>query len=161
MKKILIVFCFILTFSLCGCNSVKYNYSKITFSLDTDDDGIVLGDIPNSISLIKNKVEFDNYLLGEQFSDSFSSEFQNENEKYNEDFFSNHDLIAIIYHATSGSIEDIKVKSVKLDDGEVVVTLKKYPTNDMGTGDMGPYFTFYLTTDNLEGTITSISFVVK
>ncbi|MCK9310240.1 MAG: hypothetical protein M0P99_08200 [Candidatus Cloacimonetes bacterium] len=161
MKKILIVFCTILFISLCGCNSVKYDYSEISFSLNTDDDGIVLGDIQNSILLIKTKAEFDNYLLGDQFADSFSSEFQTENEKYDEDFFDNHDLIAIIYHATSGSIEEVKISSVRLDDSEVVVTLKKYPTGDIGTGDMGPYFSFYLTIENLEDTITSASYSVK
>lgn len=161
MKKILIIITVILVLGLSWCNSVGYKYSDISFSLKTDTDGVVIADIPSSIQLITSEEELSSYLSSEYFSDDLSSNFIAENTKCDEEFFNDHDLIAIIYHATSGSIKAVKINSVKIDNNEIVVILKTSTEDDIGTDDMGRYFTFYVVINKLDQAIDLISYQVK
>jgi hypothetical protein len=141
---------------------LNYEYSDVPFSLKTDEEGIILGNIPDDIRLISSVEEFNFYLDLECFDDDFSTDFTDENAKYNSDYFLECDLIAIIYHSTSGTTIDVKIESVKPErDEAIVVTLRTTPGNDVGTADMAGYFTFYVTVKKLDPSLDYISFVVK
>lgn len=161
MKKVFLFFSFVLIFVLSGCSSLVFEYSDVSFSLKTDTEGTVLGDIPNGIRLISSEEAFHEFLASDFFNDEFSTDFLAENTKYDSDFFSEHDLIAIIYHAPSGTITDVNVKSVKMEDQEIFVILQNEPDTEHGTDDMGRYFTFYIVIEKTDQSVKGISFDVK
>ncbi len=66
------------------------------------------------------------------------------NQKFDETYFLNSDLIALIIQATSGMIEGYSLNGIEKDESTYVIDLKSISPTDNVSDDMGRYFCYYL-----------------
>ena len=78
---------------------------------------------------------------------------------YNEEFFNNSSLVLVFLSENSGSISH-KVKSVKINDGVVDLTVKR-KTPEIGTYDMAEWTFFIELTKNEVKTIEEVNLILK
>ena len=150
MKKFNMLYknvCFLsILFSVSSCNGEMLQ--SVPFSLSNE---FCLELKPSLAMLVKSLNEFDSFLKSDDiFKKEFSEEFKKENSKYDEKYFLNNDLIALIVLATSGSIKGYKLKSIEKNNNSYDVYLESITNKRNVTDDMGGYFCYYLSVDKDE-----------
>lgn len=132
--------CFLsILFSASSCNggmlqSVPFSLSK-EFCLELKH---------SLVMLAKSVNEFDSFLKSDDiFKKEFNEEFIKENSKYDEKYFLNNDLIALIVQVTSGSIKGYKLKSIEMNNNSNDVYLESITNKRNVTDDMGGFLLLF------------------
>ena len=103
---------------------------------------------PPRITFIKSSEEFDEFLSDKTiFIDDFEQEFIDVNAKYNDEFFDNNDLIALILQATSRMVKGYKLNEISISDNSWILDISSVAENSSVTSDMGGYFCYYISVD--------------
>lgn len=127
---------------LCGCGG-KIELKEVPFTLNTVSDNFH----PPQITLIKSNEEFGVFLNDESiFDDELSSEFQQENNKYDSIFFESNDLIAIIIQAPSSQITGYHINKITKENQDIIIHIEAEGPDNV-TSDMGKYYTYYFSVE--------------
>lgn len=144
MKKVYSFYSFICillaTIFISACNSVSMlqtvPFNLNTMSVDFD---------PPKATLIKSASELNLFLSDESiFEEELSAEFSDINFQYDENFFVNKDLIALIVQSTSSMVEGYTLKQINKENGYWIVVLDSVSKKNNVTSDMGRYFCYYI-----------------
>lgn len=143
-NKLYKIVCFLsILFQASSCNGRMLQ--SVPFSLSNE---FCMELKPSLAMLVKSVNEFDSFLKNNDiFKKEFNEEFIKENSKYDEKYFLNNDLIALIVQATSGSIKGYKLKSIEKNNNSYDVYLESIANKHNVTDDMGGYFCYYLSVD--------------
>lgn len=127
---------------MCGCSNKVMQ--EVPFSLR---DSMPI-DFKSRADLIKNVEQFNEYLSNKQiFSDPLSEDFTAVNAQYDENYFLQNDLIALIIRASSISYEGYQLKNVYKEAGVWVLEIKPYTKEKYVTSAMGGLFTYYISVE--------------
>lgn len=160
MKKMIyslsFVYILLITIFLSACNNVSI-LETIPFNLNT-----MLDDFdPPQATLLKSLDEFNAFLSDASiFEEEPSLEFQEINAKYDENFFNENDLIALIIYSTSRMIEGYCLKEINKENDFWVITLDSVSSKDNVTADMGRYFCYYIEVKKKE-TISNVKVIIN
>ncbi|MBN2540727.1 MAG: hypothetical protein JXB08_04305 [Bacilli bacterium] len=158
--KALILSIFILfLLILQGCGQIEFSALKVDMPLKEDETSTVDISMGGSAHLIQSIEEFNEFLDSEYLNPDFPQSFIAINNQYDENYFATKDLIAILYLAPSGSITDVTLDEIKIEDGKLNLYLSTTP-NGIGTTDIGSYFTFYVSLDKITEDISCIYLVL-
>lgn len=135
-KKLLALM--ILPFTLNACSNKQMevvpfnlNYSKEMFH-------------PPVVSFFKKLSEFEDFLKDNNiFTSEPTQEFTNINAKYDESYFNNYDLSAVIVQANSGSIYGYSLEGITKEENSWIISIKSLSKGQYETHDMGAYYTYY------------------
>ena len=128
----------ILPFTLNACSNKQMevvpfnlNYSKEMFH-------------PPVVSFFKKLSEFEDFLKDNNiFTSEPTQEFTNINAKYDESYFNNYDLSAVIVQANSGSIYGYSLEGITKEENSWIISIKSLSKGQYETHDMGAYYTYY------------------
>ena len=149
MKKTICIFSFIstllITIFVSACNNVSM-LKTIPFNLNTMSEDFD----PPKATLFKSFAEFNIFLSDTSiFEEELSIEFSEVNAQYDENFFNESNLIALILHSTSSMIEGYYLKQIYKENDFWAIALDSV-SDDNVTTDMGRYFCYYITVEKDE-----------
>lgn len=143
MKKIISV-CMLLTigllcFTSCSGNSML---KPIPFNLNATSEDF---DPPRQ-SLIRNSTEFNEFLSDRSvFVENFEQDFMSKNNEFDEKFFEDNDLIALILQAPTRMIKGYKLNSLTASDGCWILNMSSVSDKSEAHDDvLGRYFCYYI-----------------
>ncbi|MBQ7968549.1 MAG: hypothetical protein IJ292_01870 [Clostridia bacterium] len=143
MKKI-IIWCLLLAiglfcFTSCGGSSML---EPVPFNLKPSSEDF---DPPRQ-SFIRNSTEFNEFLSDRSvFNENFEQDFISKNKEFDDEFFEDNDLIALILQAPTRMIKGHKLNSLTASDGCWVLKMSSVSGKSERHDDvLGPYFCYYI-----------------
>ena len=139
MKKNRAYLLLALSFSLNCCSNNK-PLTKVPFNLNN----LIEEYNPPLITFLKNSQEFNSFLEDESiFTKEPSEKFEEINKKYNNDYFSNKDLAAVITQATSSMIYGYSLNQISKENNYWIISLNELAEKGNVTDDMGAFYCYY------------------
>lgn len=101
---------------------------------------------PPRQSFIRNSMEFNEFLSNRSvFVENFEQDFITKNNEYDDEFFKENDLIALILQAPTRMIKGYKLNSLTASDGFWVLDMSSVSDNSETHDDvLGRYFCYYI-----------------
>ena len=99
---------------------------------------------PPVVSFFKKLSDFEDFLKDDNiFTNEPTQKFSNINAKYDESYFNNYDLSAVIVQANSGSIYGFSLEGITKEENSWIISIKSLSKGRYQTCDMGAYYTYY------------------
>jgi hypothetical protein len=138
MKNKRILQLLILPFMLSGCS--KKALDPIPFNLNVLDESFSV----ERGYLLKSTTEFSDFLNNSAiFTNKPSDKFKEINAKYNQDYFNNNDLGAVIVQATSSMIYGYSLNEIRKQENSWIISLRSLSEKENVTCDMGAFYCYY------------------
>ena len=128
-----------LSFSLSCCTNNE-PLTRIPFNLNN----LIEEYNPPRITFLKNSEEFNIFLTDEKiFTKEPSEKFKEINKNYNNNYFANKDLVAVIKQATSSMIYGYSLNHISKENNYWIISLNELAEKDKVTDDMGAFYCYY------------------
>ncbi len=140
MKRLFKVSIILIVLVLSGCIQKNYKVYEINHTFSNDNGEIIE---PFTVT-ISSRSEFEEFRNQNMFIDEDLEDYSNLESSFDEEYFLKNSIIAVVYRARSGNVEEVRIKSVCVESGTLYINVEQLPEQTESTTDMGALFMFYI-----------------